>query len=215
MQYDDRCTRSRVPNDGSTWWDRFDNDMFRLEASILADNLEFDPVLSKCIRKAYSFAGKIASSAKNEHKLTKRIASINVDHCLVIWCEGSNNRGLENYLKKSTVQKIGLKTYRTAESSFYYRMMVIMNQAKMSQEKLRNKCLSLSRQDRVFARMMGDADERAARPEASTGSPSPGWSVRDRASNNQTGSHSEHSRLTKLMSSANRWSQRQLVSKQA
>jgi hypothetical protein len=143
----------------SLWWTRSDLELFKWEASLLVSQVKYDGGLNDCFSQAIESAGRVASCTKNELKLQRKLENLNVDAFLGLWCDGLE-RGIEKFLRRCISGQ--RKTNSRTSQKLSYRKTVIIHQARLTDEQLRAKCLSRSRQDRVFARMMGQADAHCA-----------------------------------------------------
>lgn len=144
----------------SLWWTRDDLELFKWEASLLVGWIKYDESLRGCISHAAELAGCVAASTKSETKLQRKLVNLSVDPGLSSWCNGLE-RGIEKYLRRNASRQT-INNGRTSCPVLTYRKTVIYYQRRLSSEQLRGKCLNISREDRVFACMMGQADAYAA-----------------------------------------------------
>jgi hypothetical protein len=142
-----------IPDKETLWYQPTDFVHFRKQAAIDAKDIKVNmSALVDCVVNAYGAACKTASQTKNEATLSKSLESIDADVRLTFWGHGGHNRGIEKCLRHTIIRKNGLKA-RTS-----YTAIAVTSQLKCDAEELRQKCESHSRQDRIFARMLGEAD---------------------------------------------------------
>jgi hypothetical protein len=151
-----------IDNDGMSsddhieWWDSSDIALFKAHVAHMAEQARKNEALSKRIERIYEKA-RVASS-KDEQTIQRTLETISLDTCLTLWGSIEPLRGVEKYFLTRKYGRKGGHRSGWKGRCREYRTTVITNQDKLSDEDLRNKCLSLSGQDRVFARMIGEAD---------------------------------------------------------
>lgn len=151
---DESCDQ-KSPRHHPSWLD--DSEIAQLKATVShkVRQTREDETLSKGIEKIYDWARRLAIS-KDDVAIQRKTQMLSLDTCIALWGGSEPIRGVEKYflgVKSKCGQKSGWKRRCKA-----YRTMVISHQGKLNEEELRQKCTSLSSQDRLFARMVGEAD---------------------------------------------------------
>lgn len=134
------------------WWQPDDFEEFRVSIKDVVKDTKKNKNVLVGISGVYKFAEMAASNLTDEDKLGKALHKVKVDPLLTLWCTGSSGRGLESLLRK----KFTKRTSSMARAS--YMALVITWQGVVGEDDLRKKCMTISRQDRILARMMGEAD---------------------------------------------------------
>ncbi len=150
------CDDSQHVDVDLLWWSPTEIKFFKMDAQLLAEQAMHNESLNGSIQHAFECAGRIASATKDEQKLFQKLETMVYESCLSVWLSRHSSRGTERrVLKRSPCKR---SRERNNKALLDHRSMVLSNQGKLNQEQLRKKCLQLSRQERVFARMLGIAD---------------------------------------------------------
>jgi hypothetical protein len=153
-------------DDNCLWWNAADLKYFKWRMISAAQEALRHPIWKTTLRRIYKANGGIPFFARSEANLFDALQTVKVDPVLLsLWyCEDESakhsRRGLEKYSRVSILRKNGAngQLQFISKNSYYYRQMVLSNQNRFSPEHLRQKCLKMSRQDRIFARVLGAAD---------------------------------------------------------
>jgi hypothetical protein len=157
-------------DDNCFWWSAADLKYFKWRMISAAKEALRHPIWRTTLRRIYKANGGIPFFARSEANLFDALQTVKVDPVLLsLWyCEDESakhsHRGLEKCSRVSILRKNGAEGQLQfiSKSSYYYRQMVLSNQNRFSPERLRRKCLKMSRQDRIFARVLGAADAKFA-----------------------------------------------------
>lgn len=146
-------TTGGLPNKEELWYQLTDYLEFRKQAAIDARDIKVNMrALVDCIIDAYGTACRTASKTNNEFVLAKALQNIEADVRLTFWGHGGHNRGIEKCFRNTMARRNGI------HARLSYTAVAITSQLKCDSDELRQTCESHSRQDRIFARMMGEAD---------------------------------------------------------
>jgi hypothetical protein len=134
------------------WWQPNEFDEIKSSIKEVVKDTRKNQNICVGISGVCKFAEMAAANVTDEDKLAKALHKVKVDPLLTLWCTSGTGRGLESLLKR----KFTKRTCSLARAT--YMGLVITWQGVVSDEDLRRKCMCLSRQDRILARMMGEAD---------------------------------------------------------
>ncbi len=140
------------------WWNRQDLKRFKGKAKdqVISESTKNESLVD-CLRKVYKLAGRVASKVSQEDMLFGVLQSVPIGKNLSEWCSENLLRGLERPIRRSDL------------SSFVeYQRTLVKWQHSVDAEELQQISLFLTREDRVFARMLGQGDASAADPSQAT-----------------------------------------------
>lgn len=142
-----------IPN-VTIWWQVEDYERFWDAAQLLVRTIRSDDELLDCVTRAYKVAGLVSAKVSDEAKLSQVLTMVRIDHRITaLWCGGISFRGLERQFgRKSLLHPGALEKSDNDVSS------TVSKKGNTKDCDLQGICELKSRQDRVFARLMGAAD---------------------------------------------------------
>lgn len=130
------------------WWSRAELKRFKTKARSQVSSGSTNCLsLIDCLHKVHKLAGRVASKISQEDRLYGVLQSVPIGESLSVWCCASLLRGLERPIRRCDLS-----------SSVDYMRAVVKWQGTVNAEELRQVSLFLTREDRVFARMLGQGD---------------------------------------------------------
>jgi hypothetical protein len=129
------------------WWQTEDIRNFQVKTKRFIDSASGQSEIMACLQHTYKLASRVACKV-NDNKLSKVLKHVPVDANLMLWCCGYPVRGLENYLRDHKFN-----------SHIEYQSAIITWQTTVSnEEELRMVSQYMTRESRIFARMLGQGD---------------------------------------------------------